>query len=67
MAGASSSIRDGKPAAAIVPVDVASPKRRRAKAPSDDEARRSVLSFVEEFSSAEPRVSAVEDLIAGRR
>lgn len=60
-------LRHGKPAAAIVPVDVAAPKRRRAKALSDEEVRRSVLSFVEEFSSAEPGVSAVEDLIAGRR
>jgi hypothetical protein len=34
---------------------------------SDEEVRRSVQAFVEEFSAAEPEVSAVEDLIAGRR
>jgi prevent-host-death family protein len=60
-------LRHGKPAAAIVPVDVAAPKRRRAKALSDEEVRRSVQAFIDEFSAAEPSVSAVDDLIAGRR
>jgi prevent-host-death family protein len=60
-------LRHGKPAAAIVPVDVATPKRPRARVLSDDEVQRSVSAFVEEFSAAEPYRSAVEDLIASRR
>jgi prevent-host-death family protein len=60
-------LRHGKPAAAIVPVDVAAPKRRRTKVLGDDDVRRSVLAFVEEFSAAEAHVSAVEDLLASRR
>ncbi len=60
-------LRNGKPAAAIVPVAVATPKRPRARGLSDDEARRSVEAFVEEFSIKEPHASAVEDLIANRR
>jgi prevent-host-death family protein len=61
-------LRHGKPAAAIVPVDVATPKRSPAKrALNPDAVRRSVADFVAEFSAAEPAVSAVEDLIAGRR
>jgi prevent-host-death family protein len=60
-------LRHGKPAAAIVPVDVATPKPPRARVLSDDEVRRSVSAFVEEFSAAEPYTSAVEDLIASRR
>jgi hypothetical protein len=51
----------------IVPVHFATPKRRRAKELSDDEVRRSVQAFVEEFSATEPYVSAVEDLIGNRR
>jgi prevent-host-death family protein len=58
-------LRHGKPAAAIVPVDVATPPRARVL--SDDEVRRSVSAFLEEFSAAEPYTSAVEDLIASRR
>jgi prevent-host-death family protein len=60
-------LRHGKPAAAIVPVGVAAPARKRAKTLSDEEVRRSVDAFVEEFSAAEPGVSAVEDLLASRR
>jgi prevent-host-death family protein len=60
-------LRHGKPAAAIVPVEVAAPKPRRPRALSGDEVRRSVDAFVDEFSAAEPLVSAVEDLIASRR
>jgi prevent-host-death family protein len=60
-------LRHGKPAAAIVPVSVAAPKRSRGKALSDDEVRRSVDAFVEELSATEPHVSAVHDLIASRR
>jgi prevent-host-death family protein len=56
-------LRHGKPAAAIVPVGVAAPARKRAKVLSDDEVRRSV----DAFGAAEPDVSAVEDLLASRR
>lgn len=61
-------LRHGKPAAAIVPVEaVPGLKRAEPRPPmTDEEARRSVEAFVEEFSAAEPHVSAVEDLIAGR-
>jgi prevent-host-death family protein len=41
-------LRDGKPAAAIVPVRVAMPRGRRGRALSDDDVRRSVLAFVDE-------------------
>jgi prevent-host-death family protein len=58
-------LRNGKPAAAIVPFDVVAEKRRRPM--PREEAEKSVLAFVEEFSSAESSVSAVEDLIEGRR
>lgn len=51
-------LRHGKPAAAIAPVDVAAPKRRPAKGLGDDDVRRSVQAFVEEFSAAEAHVSA---------
>jgi prevent-host-death family protein len=60
-------LRHGKPAAAIVPVGVAAPKAKRPKPMSEREVRRSVLAFVEEFSAAEPEVSAVRDLLQGRR
>ena len=59
-------LRHGKPAAIIVPVPAA-PTRRRARALSDREVQSSVRAFVEEFSAAEPGVSAVEDLIGSRR
>jgi prevent-host-death family protein len=60
-------LRHGKPAAAMVPVDVASPKTRVAKPMTVEEAERSVLAFVDEFSAAEPQISAVDDLLQGRR
>lgn len=60
-------LRHGKPAAVIVPVSMAAPKPRRAKRLSDREVRKSVQAFVDEFSATEPDVSAVEDLIEGRR
>jgi len=58
-------LRHGKPAAAIVPVGVATPKRqRRAQAMSDVEVR----AFFEEAAQAgDPTHSAVEDLVRGRR
>ncbi len=58
-------LRHGKPAAAIVPVDVAAPKRqRRARAMSDDEVR----AFFEEAAQAgDPSHSTVDDLVRGRR
>jgi len=59
-------LRHGKPAAAIVPVDVAIPPARRPKM-DEAAARRGVRAFIDEFSAAESDVSAVEDLIAGRR
>ncbi len=59
-------LRHGKPAAAIVPVEVAAPKARPKRIDAAAAAR-SVARFVEEFSAAEPGVSAVDDLIQGRR
>ena len=59
-------LRHGKPAAAIVPVEVAAPKRKRVPRNKGD-TRRSVRAFVAEFSAAEPEASAVEDLLQGRR
>jgi prevent-host-death family protein len=58
-------LRHGKPAAAIVPVDVAAPPRAPKLKPRD--AEKSLRAFIDEFSAAEPEVSAVEDLLAGRR
>lgn len=60
-------LRHGKPAAAIVPVHVALPPVTRPRPLSQREVKRSVSRFVTEFSAAEPGVSAVEDLINGRR
>ncbi|HEY6461457.1 MAG TPA: type II toxin-antitoxin system Phd/YefM family antitoxin [Polyangiaceae bacterium] len=60
-------LRHGKPAAAIVPVAVAAPRRRARKRWTEVEARRSVEAFIAEFSAAQPEVSAVDDLLAGRR
>lgn len=59
-------LRHGKPAAAIVPIEVAQPVPRP-RPMQDEEAERSVEAFVDEFSAAEPDDSAVEDLIQGRR
>jgi len=60
-------LRHGKPAAAIVPVEVVAPRPRRKKPLSKAQAQRSVRKFVEEFSKAEPEVSAVADLLQSRR
>ncbi len=60
-------LRHGKPAAAIVPVDVAMPPKPPARARSSKAALRSIRAFIEEFSSADPNTSAVEDLLRGRR
>ena len=61
-------LRHGKPAAAIVPVDVAKPRPPPVRRVMSEEAvRRSVDAFIAEFGACEPDVSAVEDLRAGRR
>lgn len=60
-------LRHGKPAAAIVPVDVALPKAARPKPMPKTEVEASVRAFIAEFSAAEPEVSAVADLIESRR
>ena len=60
-------LRHGKPAAAMVPVDEASPKTPAARPMTDEEAERSVKAFVDEFSAAEPQISAVDDLLERRR
>ncbi len=61
-------LRHGKPAAAIVPVDVASPIPPKATPfMGEKAARRSIDAFIAEFSACEPNVSAVLDLRAGRR
>lgn len=53
-------LRHGKPAAAIVPLDVAIlPKRRLSHAEIED--------LFAGLGAAEPQVSAVHDLLAGRR
>jgi prevent-host-death family protein len=53
-------LRHGKPAAAIVPVDVAIPPRRHL---SDAE----IEKLFAELGEASPQVSAVDDLLSGRR
>ena len=60
-------LRHGKPAAAIVPVDVATPRAPRVAPKDEEDVRRSVLAFVDEFSACEPDVSAVDDLLQARR
>jgi prevent-host-death family protein len=60
-------LRHGKPAAAIVPVKVARPASARVKPKPTAEVIKSVQEFVDAFSSTEPRVSAVADLLIGRR
>lgn len=59
-------LRHGKPAAAIVPVDVAAPKRAKPTM-TEAEAARSIKRFVQELSEAQPDVSAVDDLLSARR
>jgi prevent-host-death family protein len=57
-------LRHGKPAAAIVPVEVAAPRRHRPKAMTDEE----VSAFFEEAAQCgDPNFSAVDDLVRGRR
>jgi len=56
-------LRHGKPAAAIVPVDVAAP---RAAPPPMNDADVEAL-FRELAKYDDPRASAVEDLLRGRR
>lgn len=58
-------LRHGKPAAAIVPVNVARPPAVT-KTPVRA-TRQSLMRFVQEFSAVEPATSAVEDLRRGRR
>jgi prevent-host-death family protein len=61
-------LRHGKPAAAIVPIDVATPRLPPTRKPmSEGAVRRSVAAFIDEFSALEPDVSAVDDLRSGRR
>jgi prevent-host-death family protein len=60
-------LRHGKPAAAIVPVEVALPKRRRRPRMTQAELERSIQAYIAEFSASEPESSAVDDLLAGRR
>jgi prevent-host-death family protein len=60
-------LRHGKPAAAIVPVDVALPKRRNRPRMTKAELEHSIHAYIAEFSASEPDVSAVDDLLAGRR
>lgn len=60
-------LRHGKPAAAIVPVDVALPKRPNRPRMTKTELEHSVHAYIAEFSASEPDVSAVDDLLAGRR
>lgn len=60
-------LRHGKPAAAIVPVEVALPKRRRRPRMTRPELEQSIREYVAEFSASEPESSAVDDLLAGRR
>ena len=59
-------LRHGKPAAAIVPVDVATPPPPRPQR-TDAQVMQSVMAFVDQFSALEPEISAVEDLVRGRR
>jgi prevent-host-death family protein len=60
-------LRHGKPAAAVVPVEVAVLPRRRVRAMRARDAERSLRAFIAEFSTAEPKRSAVADLLRGRR
>ncbi len=57
-------LRHGKPAAAIVPVEVAAPKRRQAKTMNDEEVR---AFFEDAARCGDPSFPAVEDLVHGRR
>jgi prevent-host-death family protein len=58
-------LRHGKPAAALVPVEVAEDKP--APGLTGARARRSLRGFISEFSAADPDASAETDLLQGRR
>lgn len=60
-------LRHGKPVAAIVPVEVAIPKKQPWPRMSQAELKQSVEAYIAEFSASEPESSAVDDLLAGRR
>jgi antitoxin (DNA-binding transcriptional repressor) of toxin-antitoxin stability system len=60
-------LRHGKPAAAIVPVEVALPKRKRQPRMTQAQIEQSIQTYITEFSASEPETSAVDDLLAGRR
>ena len=60
-------LRHGKPAAAIVPVDVARTRPARPARMSAEDLERSICAFINEFSASEPEISAVGDLQQGRR
>ena len=57
-------LRHGKPAAAIVPVEVAAPKRRRPKAMTEREVH---VFFGEAARCGDASFAAVDDLLRGRR
>lgn len=58
-------MRHGKPVAALVPIGVV--RKKRARPLDEAEAQKSIDAFVREFSTNEPGVSAVEDLLRSRR
>jgi len=61
-------LRHGKPTAAVVPVEGAAPPATPDRQTmTRTAARPSVQKFIDEFSATEPDVSAVEDLLEGRR
>lgn len=60
-------LRHGKPAAAIVPVELATPAVKRPPKISLPQVTASVLGFVAEFSAVDPNTSAVDDLLKSRR
>jgi prevent-host-death family protein len=60
-------LRHGKPAAAIVPVNVALPPAPPAQPEAAGAVLQSVQAFVAEFSRADPETSAVQDLLSSRR
>lgn len=60
-------LRHGKPAAAIVPVEAAMPKRSRRSRMTRAQLDQSIQMYIAEFSASEPETSAVDDLLAGRR
>ena len=60
-------LRHGKPAAAIVPVEVALPKRSQPPRMTQAKLAASIQAYIAEFSASEAETSAVDDLLAGRR